>query len=86
MVVSENGPAGSLKASSSSGEVILELLEGAEVAVDSLGQLTGRLAATVRGKVLPEDGVVGVTTKVEGKVLGECANLVGVCPFFAGLL
>ena len=86
MVVAEDGPAGALKAGSSCGEVILELLEGTEVAVDGLGQLTGRLAATVRGQVLPEDGVVGVATKVEGEVLGECANLVGICPFFAGLL
>src|SRR5699024_4851288 len=59
---------------------------GTEVAVDGLSQCTGRLAATVGGEVLPEDGVVGVATQVESKVLGQSANLVGVGALLACLL
>src|SRR5699024_11838303 len=76
VVVTQDSPAGALQTQCCGGELVLELLEGAEVAVDGLSQLAGRLAATVRGEVLPEDGVVGVATKVERKVLGQRADLI----------
>ena len=51
VVVTQHGPAGTLQAECCCGEVRLELLEGTEVAVDSLRELTGWLAATVRAQV-----------------------------------
>ena len=51
VVVTQHGPAGTLQAVCCCGEVCLELLEGTEVAVDSLRELTGWLAATVRAQV-----------------------------------
>jgi hypothetical protein len=66
--------------------VVLELVEGAEVAVDGLGEFAGGLAAAVGGEVLPEDGVVGVAAEVEREVLRQGTDLVGVGAVFAGLL
>src|SRR5699024_10599481 len=86
VVVTQDSPAGALQTQCCGGELVLELLEGAEVAVDGLSQLAGRLAATVRGEVLPEDGVVGVATKVERKVLGQRADLIRVGALLACLL
>ena len=89
VVVTQHGPAGTLQAECCCGEVRLELLEGTKVAVDSLRELTGWLAATVRAQVLPEDGVVGVATQVESQVLGQCTDAVwvgfAVALFFQGV-
>ena len=47
------------------GELLLHGGEGAEVAVDGLGEGAGGLAGAARGQVLPEDGVVEVAAAVE---------------------
>ena len=87
-VPGENSPAGALNGESNVGEVLTELVEGTEELVDSRCKLTGGLVAALGGKVLPEDGVVGVTTQVEGKVLGQLGDVSveAVCACFLKLL
>ncbi|CRH94005.1 Uncharacterised protein [Chlamydia trachomatis] len=58
-----------MQAEGSGCELALELLEGAEVFVDCCGEFTFGATLAVGGHVLPEDGVVGVATEVERKVL-----------------
>ena len=68
--------------------MLTELIEGTEELVDSRCELAGGLVAALGGKVLPEDGVVGVTTQVEGKILGQLGNVAvgAVCACFLKLL
>ena len=80
----EDCPAGALDAQCNAGEVLAELVEGAEELVDCCGQLAGRLVATLGGQVVPEDGVVSVTAQVECQVLGELGD-VAVCAVLACL-
>ena len=87
-VPGENCPAGALNGEGNVGEVLTELVEGTEELVDSRCELAGGLVAALGGKVLPEDGVVGVTTQVEGKILGQLGNVAvgAVCACFLKLL
>ena len=74
----EDCPAGALNGQCNVGEVLTELVEGAEELVDCRCQLAGGLVAALGGQVVPEDGVVGVATQVERQVLGELGD-VAVC-------
>src|SRR6478609_657411 len=65
----EDRPAGALDRVGVGVEVGLELLEAAEVLGDGSSDLAVRLATAVGAHVLPEDGVVRVSTEVEGQVL-----------------
>ena len=80
----EDCPAGALDAQCNAGEVLAELVEGAEELVDCCCQLASGLVATLGGQVVPEDGVVGVATQVECQVLGELGD-VAVCTVLACL-
>ena len=70
------------------GEVLTEFVERTEELVDSRCELAGGLVAALGGKVLPEDRVVGVTTQVEGEILGQLGNVAvgAVCACFLELL
>lgn len=68
LVLDEPGPAATLDSSKSSVHLVLELLQAAEGVVDGSRQGTGRgltTASALGSKVLPEEGVVQVTTTVE---------------------
>ena len=82
----EDGPAGALDAGGGCVEFLLELLEGAEALIDSGGQLAFGAAVLLGGQVLPEEGVVDVSTEVEGEVLGDRGDLVLRVAGLAGFL
>ena len=68
LVLDEPSPAASLDTSESSVHLVLELVKAAVGAVDGLGQSTRwglTTASLAGGQVLPEEGVVQVTTAVE---------------------
>ena len=68
LVLDEPGPATALNASKGSVELVLELIKAAVGAINGLGERArGRLTTTgaLGGQVLPEEGVVEVTTTVE---------------------
>lgn len=68
LVLDEPSPAATLDSSKSSIHLVLELLQAAVGVVDGSRQGTGRgltTASALGSKVLPEEGVVQVTTTVE---------------------
>ena len=69
-VVSEPAPSRALDAEGLSGEVRLEGIEGPEVGVDGIRQLArleGTATRLVGGEVGPEEGVVDMTCKMNGR-------------------
>ena len=65
-VPGKDGPAGALNTGGGGGKFFLELLEGAELVVNGGGKFTLGVGVLGGGQVLPEEGVVNVSTKVEG--------------------
>src|SRR5699024_11109752 len=79
--ISEDGPTGTLDAQCCCGEVGAEVVEGTEEFVDCGSKFTGWFVATFWGEVVPEDGVVGVATKVECQVLGQLVDVAEIAGF-----
>src|SRR5699024_9793015 len=75
LVVDEHGPSGALDRRRGGGEVLTELVEGAELVVDGCGEFTDRLVSTGRGHVVPEDRVVDVSAEVEGEIAGQLRHI-----------
>lgn len=81
LVLDEPGPAGALDTGEGSVGLLLEGLEGAKVLVDGSQKLALGLtttALTVGSKVLPEEGVVDVTTAVEVEERSLSGSSLGV--------
>jgi hypothetical protein len=81
LVLDEPGPAGALDAGEGSIGLLLESLEGAKVLVDGSQKLALGLTTTalaVGSKVLPEEGVVDVTTAVEVEKRSLSGSSLGV--------
>jgi len=87
-VVSEPAPSGTLNTSGSRVEFLLEVIDATKVAVDSIFKGTVFEGTTVSlalgrggGEVLPEEGMVNVTTAVELESSLESDALLGSCGF-----
>ena len=74
-IPSKECPAGTLESQCNSVELRLECVEGSEEFVDSCSEFAGGTLFGARSQVLPEDGVVGVTTEVECQVLLELVDV-----------
>src|SRR5699024_5024892 len=78
LVVDEHGPSGALDRRRGGRDVLTELVERTALVVDGCGEFTDRLVSTVRGHVVPEDGVVDVSAAGEGEIAGQLRRSCGV--------